>query len=140
MKNPRQKPVYTKARHEVYEPKYIAKKLQVHEKFVFSEHEARETFFSAYASVVKYIPSSETNGHLPCGYLNLTLGNYNKFQVHTRDFEALANSLGQFAEWIKANAPKLQSTLDGQIEAYNNHQFNKWLLSNEQDPGQPTIP
>ena len=140
MKNPRQKPVYTRARHEVYEPKYIAKKLQMHKKFVFNEHEARETFFSAYASVVKYIPNSDTNGHLPCGYVNLTLGNYNKFQIHTRDFIALADSLSEFSNWIKENAPKLQDTLEGQLDNYNNHQLNKWLLSNEQDQDHPTLP
>jgi len=140
MKNPRQKPVYTKARHEVYEPKYIAKKIQVHKKFVFEQHETRETFYSAYASAVKFIPGSETNSHLPSGYLNLQCGNYNKFQMHTRDFIALAASLTEFAQWLNDNAPKLQEVLNQQIEAYNNHEFKKWLLTNEIDTDQPTPP
>ena len=140
MKNPRQKPVYTRARHEVYEPKYVAKKLQLHQKFVFEQHGANETFYSAYASVVKFIPGSDTNGHLPCAFLNLTLGNYNKFQMHTRDVQALADSVVELAEWLQTHATKLQETLNDQIEAYNNHQFNKWLLSNENDADHHTLP
>jgi len=95
MKQPKQKPVYTRARHEIYQPKFVQKKIQIHKKFVFEQHDSRETFFSAYASVVQFIPGSDTNGHVPCAFLNLTLGDYNRFQIHTRDVVAIANSINE---------------------------------------------
>jgi hypothetical protein len=60
--------------------------------------------------------------------------------MHTRDVQALADSVVELAEWLQTHATKLQETLNDQIEQYNNHQFNKWLLSNEQEPDQPTLP
>jgi len=134
MKTPKQKPVYTRARHEVYEPQYVQKKLQLHKKIVFSQHDARETWYSAYASVVQFIANSETNCHLPCAYFNLTLGNYNKFQIHTRDFIAVAQSLTELANWANEHAEQIQNTLNAQMDKYNQHQFNKFILTNELPP------
>lgn len=140
MKSPKHKPIYTKARHEVYAPVYVQKKLQLHKKFVFSQMDAKETFFSGYASVVQFIPGSETNGQVPTAFLNLTLGHYNKFQIHTRDFIALAGAITELSEWLNQNANRIQGTLADQIEQYNTYQMKRWLESNELDQDHPDIP
>lgn len=140
MKTPQQKPIYTKARHEVYQPKFVQKKLQMHKKFVFEQHETRETFFSAYASVVQFIPNSDTNGHLPCAFVNLTLGNYNKFQIHTRDMVALAASITDMAAWLTQHANQLQTVLNGEIDKHSTHNMNLWLQMNELPSTDTTIP
>lgn len=140
MKTPKQKPVYTRARHEIYEPKFVQKKIQMHKKFVFEQHDTRETFYSAYASVVQFIPGSETNGHVPCAFLNLTLGNYNKFQIHTRDVVAMAHSISQLAEWITLHADQLQHVLNGELDKHSTHNMKIWFESNEQNPTEPIVP
>jgi len=131
MKTPKQKPVYTRARHEVYEPKFVQKKIQMHKKFIFEEHDTRQTFFSAYASVVQFIPGSDTNGHLPCAFLNLTLGNYNKFQIHTRDLHATAQSISELAEWLTLHADQLQDVLNKELDKHSTHNMKIWLETNE---------
>ena len=140
MKQPKQKPVYTRARHEIYQPKFVQKKIQVHKKFVFEQHDSRETFFSAYASVVQFIPGSDTNGHVPCAFLNLTLGNYNRFQIHTRDVVAMANSINDLSTWLMEHADQLQNVLNGELDKHSTYNMKMYFQTNENNEEQPTLP
>jgi CRISPR/Cas system CMR-associated protein Cmr5 small subunit len=140
MKQPKQKPVYTRARHEIYQPKFVQKKIQIHKKFVFEQHESRETFFSAYASVVQFIPGSDTNGHVPCAFLNLTLGNYNRFQIHTRDIVAMANSINELSTWLMEHADQLQNVLNGELDKHSTYNMKMYFQTNENNEDQPTLP
>ena len=140
MKQPKQKPVYTRARHEIYQPKFVQKKIQIHKKFVFEQHDSRETFFSAYASVVQFIPGSDTNGHVPCAFLNLTLGNYNRFQIHTRDIVAMANSINELSTWLMTHADQLQNVLNGELDKHSTYNMKMYFQTNENNEDQPTLP
>jgi CRISPR/Cas system CMR-associated protein Cmr5 small subunit len=140
MKQPKQKPVYTRARHEIYQPKFVQKKIQIHKKFVFEQHDSRETFFSAYASVVQFIPGSDTNGHVPCAFLNLTLGNYNRFQIHTRDVVAMANSINDLSTWLMEHADQLQNVLNGELDKHSTYNMKMYFETNENNEEQPTLP
>jgi CRISPR/Cas system CMR-associated protein Cmr5 small subunit len=140
MKQPKQKPVYTRARHEIYQPKFVQKKIQIHKKFVFEQHDSRETFFSAYASVVQFIPGSDTNGHVPCAFLNLTLGNYNRFQIHTRDVVAMANSINELSTWLMEHADQLQNVLNGELDKHSTYNMKMYFQTNENNEDQPTLP
>lgn len=140
MKQPKQKPVYTRARHEIYQPKFVQKKIQIHKKFVFEQHDSRETFFSAYASVVQFIPGSDTNGHVPCAFLNLTLGNYNRFQIHTRDIVAMANSINDLSTWLMEHADQLQNVLNGELDKHSTYNMKMYFQTNENNEDQPTLP
>jgi len=140
MKQPKQKPVYTRARHEIYQPKFVQKKIQIHKKFVFEQHDSRETFFSAYASVVQFIPGSDTNGHVPCAFLNLTLGNYNRFQIHTRDVVAMANSINELSTWLMEHADQLQNVLNGELDKHSTYNMKMYFQTNENNEEQPTLP
>jgi len=140
MKQPKQKPVYTRARHEIYQPRFVQKKIQIHKKFVFEQHDSRETFFSAYASVVQFIPGSDTNGHVPCAFLNLTLGNYNRFQIHTRDVVAMANSINELSTWLMEHADQLQNVLNGELDKHSTYNMKMYFQTNENNEEQPTLP
>jgi len=140
MKQPKQKPVYTRARHEIYQPRFVQKKIQIHKKFVFEQHDSRETFFSAYASVVQFIPGSDTNGHVPCAFLNLTLGNYNRFQIHTRDVVAMANSINELSTWLMEHADQLQNVLNGELDKHSTYNMKMYFQTNENNEDQPTLP
>jgi len=140
MKQPKQKPVYTRARHEIYQPKFVQKKIQIHKKFVFEQHDSRETFFSAYASVVQFIPGSDTNGHVPCAFLNLTLGNYNRFQIHTRDIVAMANSINELSTWLMEHADQLQNVLNDELDKHSTYNMKMYFQTNENNEDQPTLP
>jgi len=140
MKQPKQKPVYTRARHEIYQPKFVQKKIQIHKKFVFEQHDSRETFFSAYASVVQFIPGSDTNGHVPCAFLNLTLGNYNRFQIHTRDVVAMANSINELSTWLMQHADQLQNVLNDELDKHSTYNMKMYFQTNENNEDQPTLP
>jgi len=140
MKQPKQKPVYTRARHEIYQPKFVQKKIQIHKKFVFEQHDSRETFFSAYASVVQFIPGSDTNGHVPCAFLNLTLGNYNRFQIHTRDVVAMANSINELSTWLMEHADQLQNVLNNELDKHSTYNMKIYFQTNENNEDQPTLP
>ena len=140
MKQPKQKPVYTRARHEIYQPKFVQKKIQIHKKFVFEQHDTRETFFSAYASVVQFIPGSDTNGHVPCAFLNLTLGNYNRFQIHTRDIVAMANSINDLSTWLLEHSDQLQNVLNGELDKHSTYNMKMYFQTNTNNEDQPTLP
>jgi len=140
MKQPKQKPVYTRARHEIYQPQFVQKKIQIHKKFVFEQHDSRETFFSAYASVVQFIPGSDTNGHVPCAFLNLTLGNYNRFQIHTRDVVAMANSINELSTWLMEHADQLQNVLNNELDKHSTYNMKMYFQTNENNEDQPTLP
>ena len=140
MKQPKQKPVYTRARHEIYQPKFVQKKIQIHKKFVFEQHDSRETFFSAYASVVQFIPGSDTNGHVPCAFLNLTLGNYNRFQIHTRDIVAMANSINELSTWLMEHADQLQNVLNDELDKHSTYNMKMYFQTNENNEDLPTLP
>jgi len=140
MKQPKQKPVYTRARHEIYQPRFVQKKIQIHKKFVFEQHDSRETFFSAYASVVQFIPGSDTNGHVPCAFLNLTLGNYNRFQIHTRDVVAMANSINELSTWLMQHADQLQNVLNDELDKHSTYNMKMYFQTNENNEDQPTLP
>jgi hypothetical protein len=140
MKQPKQKPVYTRARHEIYQPKFVQKKIQIHKKFGFEQHDSRETFFSAYASVVQFIPGSDTNGHVPCAFLNLTLGNYNRFQIHTRDVVAMANSINELSTWLMEHADQLQNVLNGELDKHSTYNMKMYFQTNENNEDQPPLP
>jgi len=133
-------PVYTRARHEVYQPTYVQKKIQLHQKIVFGEHDAREIFMSSYMSVTQFVAGSEANGQMPLAFFNLQLGNYNKLAVHTRDVKQLAKAITELATWVNDRADTIQMVLDDEMDKYNDYQFKRWLKSNESTQDQPTLP
>ncbi len=133
-------PVYTRARHEVYQPSYVQKKIQLHEKIVFGEHDARELFMTTYLSVTQYVAGSEANGQMPLAFFNLQLGHYNKLAIHTRDVKQLAQAIGDLAAWINDRADTVQLVLDEEMDKYNDYQFKKWLQTQDNLPEHPTLP
>ncbi len=133
-------PVYTRARHEVYQPQYVQKKIQLHQKIVFGEHDAREIFMSSYMSVTQFVAGSEANGQMPLAFFNLQLGHYNKFAVHTRDVKQLAKAINELAAWVNDRADTIQMVLDDEMDKYNDYQFKKWLKTNENTSEHPTLP
>lgn len=128
MKN---KPMYTKARHEVYAPDYIPKSLQLTHKCTWTNkhHSNQESFFTAYVGVQKFIPGSETNGQFPNAYFSLRLGHYNAFRVNTRDFVAFNEAIQELAQWCDHNKEAIQQELDNQILNYQDHQFKIFMLA-----------
>jgi len=138
MKN---KPLYTKARHEVYQPDYIPKSLQLHHKCTWANkhHSNQESFFSAYVGVQKFIAGSETNGQCPNAYFSLRLGNYNSFRVNTRDFVAFNEAIQELAQWCDYNKEAIQQELEGQLLNYQEHQFKIFMLATQThtDPTNP---
>lgn len=133
-------PVYTRARHEVYQPTYVQKKIQLHQKIVFGEHDAREIFMSSYMSVTQFVAGSEVNGQMPLAFFNLQLGHYNKLAIHTRDVKQLAKAITELAAWVNDRADTIQMVLDDEMDKYNDYQFKRWLKSNESTQDQPTLP
>jgi hypothetical protein len=133
-------PVYTRARHEVYQPTYVQKKIQLHQKIVFGEHDAREIFMSSYMSVTQFVAGSEVNGQMPLAFFNLQLGHYNKLAIHTRDVKQLAKAITELATWVNDRADTIQMVLDDEMDKYNDYQFKRWLKSNESTQDQPTLP
>jgi hypothetical protein len=132
-------PVYTRARHEVYQPTYVQKKIQLHQKIVFGEHDAREIFMSSYMSVTQFVAGSEVNGQMPLAFFNLQLGHYNKLAIHTRDVKQLAKAITELATWVNDRADTIQMVLDDEMDKYNDYQFKRWLKSNESTQDQPTL-
>jgi len=133
-------PVYTRARHEVYQPSYVQKKIQLHEKIVFGEHDARELFMTTYLSVTQYVAGSEANGQMPLAFFNLQLGHYNKLAIHTRDVKQLAQAINDLAAWINDRADTVQLVLDEEMDKYNDYQFKKWLQTQDNLPEHPDLP
>lgn len=133
-------PVYTRARHEVYQPSYVQKKIQLHEKIVFGEHDARELFMTTYLSVTQYVAGSEANGQMPLAFFNLQLGHYNKLAIHTRDVKQLAQAINDLAAWINDRADTVQLVLDKEMDKYNDYQFKKWLQTQDNLPEHPDLP
>ena len=127
--NKKGKPMYTKARHEVYNPEYIPKALQLHTqcKWKNKHHSNEECFFTAYASIQKYIPGSESNGQMPVGYFNMRLGNYNVFKVNLRDFVEFNNAIQQLAAWMDENKETMQEAMDAELTHYQDHQFRIFM-------------
>lgn len=133
-------PVYTRARHEVYQPSYVQKKIQLHEKIVFGEHDARELFMTTYLSVTQYVAGSEANGQMPLAFFNLQLGHYNKLAIHTRDVKQLAQAINDLAAWINDRADTVQLVLDEEMDKYNDYQFKRWLQTQDNLPEHPDLP
>ena len=131
----RGKPMYTKARHEVYNPDYIAKALQLHTQCAWkNKHHSNENcFFTAYASIQKYIPGSETNGQMPVGYFNMRLGNYNVFKVNLRDFVEFNKAIQSLAQWMEANKDTLQEAMEAELTHYQDHQLRIFLAVTQND-------
>lgn len=123
------KPLYTKARHEVYNPDYMPKALQLHHKCEWQNkhHGNEKCFFTVYAAVQKYIPGSETNGRMPLMFFNLKLGNYNNFKVNMRDFMAFNEAIQELAQWCDANKETLQEAMENELLAYQDHQLRIFL-------------
>lgn len=132
--------MYTRARHEVYQPSYVQKKIQLHEKIVFGEHDARELFMTTYLSVTQYVAGSEANGQMPLAFFNLQLGHYNKLAIHTRDVKQLAQAINDLAAWINDRADTVQLVLDEEMDKYNDYQFKKWLQTQDNLPEHPDLP
>lgn len=81
-------------------------------------------------SVTKYVPNSEHNNQMPMGFTNLQMGYYNKINIHTRDFEQLADVFQQIADAIRANSSKLDQALASELDKYQTYHLQN-LLSNE---------
>lgn len=81
----------------------------------------KELFFTATASVTKFLPSQLE--YPPTGYIDLQLGQYNKFKVNTRDFAAFAEAINQLNNWIHSIKKPLDEQLQIELDKYMTHQL-----------------
>ena len=127
----KQRPVYTKAQHQILSPAYVEKKIQLHKNINWTTKDHRELFLMVSQSVTRYVPNSEHNSQAPMGFLNIQMGHYNKITVHTRDFAQLVDVFQQIADHLRQNAPKLDQVLTKELDTYQTHHLKTLLDSND---------
>jgi len=127
----KQRPVYTKAQHQILSPAYVEKKIQLHKNIKWTTKDHRELFLMVSQSVTRYVPNSEHNSQAPMGFLNIQMGHYNKITVHTRDFDQLVDVFQQIADTLRQNAPKLDQVLTKELDTYQTHHLKTLLDSND---------
>lgn len=128
----KERPIYTKAQHQIITPSFIEKKIQLHKSIKWTTKDDRDLFIMASGSVTRYIPNSEHNKQAPMGFFNLQMGHYNKLSVHTRDFAQLAEVFTEIAEFLKNNAGKLDGVVTKELDTYTSHHLQNLLNTNQQ--------
>ena len=128
----KERPIYTKAQHQIITPSFIEKKIQLHKSIKWTTKDDRDLFIMASGSVTRYIPNSEHNKQAPMGLFNLQMGHYNKLSVHTRDFAQLAEVFTEIAAFLKNNAGKLDSVVTKELDNYTSHHLQNLLNTNQQ--------
>jgi len=129
----KQRPVYTKAQHQIVTPAYVQKAIQVHKNVKWTTKDHRELFLSLSQSVTQYIPNSDHNNQMPMGFTNLQMGHYNKISIHTRDFAQLADVFQEIADFMRANSAKVDKVLINQLDKYQTYHL-KNLLQDDSNP------
>lgn len=129
----KQRPIYTKAQHQIVTPTFVEKKMQVHKNIKWTTKDGRDLFVMASASVTRYVPGSDHNSQAPMGFFNLQMGHYNKISVHTRDFAQFAEVLLEVHLFLKNNAAKLDAVVSKELDTYTSHHL-KNLLNTNQEP------
>jgi dihydroxyacetone kinase len=127
----KQKPVYTKAQHQILNPAFVEKKIQLHKNVKWTTKDQRELFIMVSQSVTRYVPNSDHNNQMPMGFTNLQMGHYNKISIHTRDFHQLAEVFQQIADTLKQNADKVDQVLTSEMDKYQTHHLKNLLQNNE---------
>jgi len=128
----KQRPIYTKAQHQIVTPAYVEKKIQMHKNIKWTTKDGRDLFLMASASVTRYVAKSEHNDQAPIGFFNMQMGHYNKISIHTRDFKQLADVLLQAHLFLLNNADKLDQVVTKELDTYTSHHLKNLLDTNEQ--------
>ena len=128
----KQRPIYTKAQHQIVTPAYVEKKIQMHKNIKWTTKDGRDLFLMASASVTRYVPKSEHNDQAPMGFYNMQMGHYNKISIHTRDFRQLADVLLQAHLFLLNNADKLDQVIAKELDTYTTYHLKNLLDTNEQ--------
>jgi NhaP-type Na+/H+ and K+/H+ antiporter len=127
----KQKPVYTKAQHQILNPAFVEKKIQLHKNVKWTTKDQRELFMMLSQSVTRYVPNSDHNNQMPMGFTNLQMGHYNKISIHSRDFRQMAQVFQQIADAMLQNADKLDQVLTAEMDKYQTHHLKNLLNSDE---------
>ena len=128
----KQRPIYTKAQHQIVTPSFVEKKIQLHKKISWTTKDGRDLFLMVSGSVTRYVPKSENNSQAPMGFCNLQMGHLNKISIHTRDFAQLSEVFEQITLFLKSNAGKLDQVVTKELDTYTTHHLKNLLDTNEQ--------
>ena len=128
----KERPIYTKAQHQIITPSFVEKKIQLHKSIKWTTKDGRDLFLMASASVTRYVPKSEHNDQAPMGFYNMQMGHYNKISIHTRDFRQLADVLLQAHLFLLNNADKLDQVVTKELDTYTTYHLKNLLDTNEQ--------
>jgi len=128
----KERPIYTKAQHQIITPAFVEKKIQMHKTVKWTTKDGRELFIMASASVTRYVPKSEHNSQAPMGFFNLQMGHYNKISIHSRDFAQLADVFEQITLFLRNNANKLDSVVTKELDTYTTHHLTNLLNNDKQ--------
>jgi hypothetical protein len=128
----KQRPIYTKAQHQIVTPSFVEKKIQLHKKISWTTKDGRDLFLMVSGSVTRYVPKSEHNSQAPMGFCNLQMGHLNKISIHTRDFDQLADVFLQVHVFMKKKAAKLDQVVNKELDTYTTHHLKNLLDTNEQ--------
>ena len=128
----KQRPIYTKAQHQIVTPSFVEKKIQLHKKISWTTKDGRDLFLMVSGSVTRYVPKSENNSQAPMGFCNLQMGHLNKISIHTRDFNQLADVFLQVHVFMKNNADKLDQVVTKELDTYTTHHLKNLLDTSEQ--------
>lgn len=82
-----------------------------------------ELFFTCSMSVTKFIPG--VNENIPTGFIDLHMGQFNKFKINTRDFASFAESITVLKEFIDKHKEDLDKVMEKQLDNYTEHQYKK---------------
>ena len=127
----KQRPIYTKAQHQIVTPAFVEKKIQLHKSIKWTTKDDRELFIMASGSVTRYVPKSDHNSQAPMGFFNLQMGHYNKISIHTRDFAQLAEVFEQITLFLKNNSGILDQVVTKELDTYTTHHLKNLLNTNE---------
>ena len=127
----KQKPVYTKAQHQILNPAFVEKKIQLHKNVKWTTKDQRELFMMLSQSVTRYVPNSYHNNQMPMGFTNLQMGHYNKISIHSRDFRQMAQVFQQIADVMLQNADKLDQVLTAEMDKYQTYHLKNLLQRDE---------
>jgi len=128
----KQRPIYTKAQHQIVTPSFVEKKIQLHKKISWTTKDGRDLFLMVSGSVTRYVPKSENNSQAPMGFCNLQMGHLNKISIHTRDFNQLADVFLQVHLFLINNAGKLDQVVTKELDTYTTHHLKNLLDTSEQ--------
>jgi len=129
----KQKPVYTKAQHQIITPAYVQKKIQLYKNVKWTTKDGRDLFLMVSQSVTSYVPGSDHNNQMPMGFTNIQMGHYNKISIHSRDFAQMADVFQEIANFMRANSSKIDKVLSSELDKYQTHHL-KTLLKDDSNP------